>query len=374
MDDSKREFQVGLMVIVALIAIVVMVFRFGDIGQSLKPGMSVSIVLPSASGIIPQTPVQLRGIAVGRVQEIALLPSGKGVQVAVRIDPGYSFPADSTATVSRSLLGDAVIDLQPGAAETAVQPGDRIIGRGSSDPTAVITSMEQRVTATLASFERTGEEWSRLAGNLNRMLESSGPDGVNTLQQTTLALQQFTRTMGAAEETLTAASSLLNDPQYQQQLRNTMAALPELLNDTRTTLQSVKTVVNRMDTTVATINTAATPLAHQSNQLVTDLANTMRNVQSMTRDLAVVSRAINSSDGSLHKLISDPSMYQNLDRTAVSLSVLLQNLKPVIADLQVFSDKIARHPELLGVRGVVQGSDGTKSDQIQPAGYKKQRR
>lgn len=373
MDDSKREFQVGLMVIVALVAIVVMVFRFGDIGQSLKPGMSVSIVLPSASGIIPQTPVQLRGIAVGRVQKIALLPSGKGVQVAVRIDPGYSFPADSTAAVSRSLLGDAVIEVQPGAAETSVQPGDRIIGRSSTDPTAVIASMEQRVSATLESFERTGEEWSRLAGNLNRMLESSGPDGVNTLQQTTLALQQFTRTMGAAEETLTAASSLLNDPRYQQQLRNTMAALPELLNDTRTTLQSVKTVVDRMDTTVATINTAATPLAQQSNQLVTDLANTMRNVQSMTRDLAVVSRAINSSDGSLNKLITDPSMYQNLDRAAVSLSVLLQNLKPVVADLQVFGDKIARHPELLGVRGVVQGSDGTKSDQIQPAGYKKRR-
>ena len=50
MDDSKHEFQVGLMVILAIAAIVIMIFRFGDIGQALKPGMPVNIVLPSAAG------------------------------------------------------------------------------------------------------------------------------------------------------------------------------------------------------------------------------------------------------------------------------------------------------------------------------------
>jgi len=371
MDDSKREFQVGLMVIVAIAAIVIMIFRFGDIGQALKPGMSVNIVLPSAAGVIPQTPVQLRGIAVGRVQTIEMLANGQGVQVSVRIDPGYSFPKDSTAIVNRSLLGDAVIDIEPGGGKIPAQAGDQLAGNSSADPTAVIANVEQRLTATLASFERTGDEWGRLAGNLNQMLESSSPGGVNTLEQTSLALQQFTQTMSAAEETLTAASSLLNDPQYQQQLRNTMAALPELLNETRTTLQSVKLVVNQMDATVSTIHTATAPLAQHSDQLVADLAHSMRNVQSMTRDMASVSRAMNAEEGSLKKLITDPSMYQNLDRTTVSLSVLLQNLKPVIADLQIFSDKIARHPELLGVRGVVQGSDGIKNKKVRPASFER---
>jgi phospholipid/cholesterol/gamma-HCH transport system substrate-binding protein len=371
MDDSRREFHVGVMVIVAVVAIVVMVFRFGDIGQSLKAGTTVNIVLPSASGVIPQTPVQLRGLAVGRVQSIELMPGARNVQLAARIDPGYSFPVDSTATVSRSLLGDAVIDIEPGTATATVQPGGRIAGRSSTDPTAMIANVEQRLAATLSAVERTGEQWSRLAGNLNRMLESSGPDGVNTLQQTALALHQFTRTMGAAEETLTAASSLLNDPQYQQQLRNTMAALPELLNETRSTLEAVKNVASRMDSTTAAISAATEPLAMQSEQLVTDLASSMHNVQSMTRDLALVSRAMNAEDGSLRKLITDPSMYQNLDRTAVSLRLLLENLKPVIADLQVFSDKIARHPELLGVRGMVRGSDGVKNEAVRPAGFER---
>jgi phospholipid/cholesterol/gamma-HCH transport system substrate-binding protein len=373
MEDSNREFQVGLMVIAAMIAIVIMVFRFGDIGQTLKPGMQVDLILPSAAGVIPQTPVHMRGIPIGRVRDVQLLPSGQGVRIGIRIDPGFSFPSDSTALVSRSLLGDAVVEIQPGDGEQPIQPADQIAGQPAGDPMAVVANMEQRVSATLASFEQTGAEWSRLAANLNRMLESRGPDGVNTLEQTSLALKQFTQTMVAAEETLASASSLFNDPEYQKQLRNTMTALPELLNETRTTLSSVHQVVNRMDTTVATIHNATAPLAQHSDQLVTNLAKSLQNVQSMTRDLASVSRVMNQEDGSLRRLMTDPSMYRNLDHTAASLSALLQNLKPVIADLQVFSDKIARHPELLGVRGVVRGSDGVKNDGIRAAGYERPR-
>ena len=371
MNDSRREIQVGLMVIVALAAIVVMIFRFGEIGQSLKPGKSINIILSSASGVVPQTPVQLRGIAIGRVQQIELLPGANGVQLSVRIDPGYSFPADSTAVVSRSLLGDVMIDIEPGTQAGSVRRGDRIAGQSATDPAVLMASVEQRLTATLDTFERTGVKWGRLAGNLNQILESSGPEGVNTLQQTSLALQQFTQTMSAAEETLAAAGSLLKDPHYQQQLKNTMTALPQLLNETRTTLASVKMVVNRMDATVATVNSAVTPFANHSEPLVTDLVRSIHNVESMTRDLAVVSRAVNDENSSVKQLISDPSMYRNLDRAAVSLSLLLQNLQPVIADLQIFSDKIARHPELLGVRGVVRGSDGVKNEAVSPAGFQR---
>ena len=371
MNDSRREFHVGLMVIVAVAVIVIMVFRFGDIGQSFKPGMNVGIILPSASGVLPQTPVLFRGVTIGRVQIIELMPDGNGVHLNTKIDSGYSFPTDSTATVTRSLLGDAVIDIEPGSGNRSVRAGDQISGKSPPDATAVIAGLEQRVSATLSSFEHTGEQWSRLAENLNRMLESAGPDGVNPVEQTTLALHQFTRTMSAAEETLTAAGSLLNDPNYRRQLKRTMQALPQILHETQSTLYSVQTVIKRMDSAVATVNNTVEPLARQSDQLVSDLASSIHNVQKMTSDLAAVSRSMNVKNGSLNKLLTDPSMYQNLDPTANSLDLLLQNLKPVISDLQVFSDKIARHPELLGVRGIVRGSDGAKNDSVRPAGFER---
>ena len=46
--------------------------------------------------------------------------------------------------------------------------------------------------------------------------------------------------------------------------------------------------------------------------------------------------------------------------TSIMTTVLLKNLEPVIRDLRIFSDKVARHPELLGVGGVLKGSAGVK--------------
>jgi len=369
MDERKQEFRVGLMAVIALAAAVVMVFRFGEIGNRWKTGTRISIVLPSAGGLYPETSVRMSGIRIGHVESMQLVAEGRGVMVQVLIDKDYTFRDDSTAQVTQSLLGDGSIEIIPGADGQPITEGTRIAGRAVSDPLQVVARLEQRVSATLTSFEQTGREFGRLGSNLNRLLETSGPDGVNTIERSAVALEQFTSTMKAAEETLSAAGSLISDPNYQRQLQATLTALPQLLNDTRGTVQAVNQVVRQLDTTVSNINTATTPLAQHSHTMIKRLNQSLSNIETMTGELAVVSKAMNQNDGTIRKLLTDPSVYRNLNSTSASLAVLLQNLQPVLADLQVFSDKVARHPELLGLRGVVRGSDGTKDAEITPASY-----
>ncbi|MEZ6128536.1 MAG: MlaD family protein [Planctomycetaceae bacterium] len=371
MDERRQEFRVGLMAVVALAAAVVMVFRFGEIGNRWKTGTRISIVLPSAAGIYPETSVRMSGIRIGHVESLQLVAEGRGVMVQVLIDSGYTFRDDSTAQVSQTLLGDGSIQIIPGNDGQPITNGSRIAGRAASDPMQVVARLEQRVASTLTSFEHTGREFSRLGSNLNRLLEASGPDGVNTIERSALALEQFTSTMKAAEETLTAAGTLISDPNYQNQLQATLSALPQLLNETRGTVQAVNQVVRQLDTTVANINTATTPLAQHSQSMVSRLNQSLSNIETMTSELAIVSKLMNQNDGTVKKLLTDPSVYRNLNSTSASLAVLLENLKPVLADLQLFSDRVARHPELLGLRGVVRGSDGTKDADVTPASFER---
>jgi phospholipid/cholesterol/gamma-HCH transport system substrate-binding protein len=63
----------------------------------------------------------------------------------------------------------------------------------------------------------------------------------------------------------------------------------------------------------------------------------------------------------------------NLNRSAESASMLLRNLEPVIRDLRVFSDKVARHPELIGVSGALKGSSGLKDPEDASAPQRTQR-
>lgn len=371
MDERNQEFKVGLMAVVAIAAAIVMVFKFGEIGNSWKPGTRISIVMPNATGVHPETPVLMSGIRIGQVESLQLVAEGRGVMVQVVIDSEHQFRNDSRATVSQSLLGDGAIEIIPGTNGEPIAQGDRIVGQAASNPMEVVARLEQRVSTTLGSFESTGREWARLGNNLNRLLETSGADGVSTIERSAVALEQFTRTMKTAEDTLASAGSLISDPRYQRQLQQTLTALPELLNETRNTLKTVNSVIRQVDVTVANINTATTPLANKSQAMVDRLSRSLENIETLTGELAVVSKMVNNNDGTLKKLLTDPSMYRNLNATATSMAILLENIKPVIADMQVFSDKVARHPELLGVRGVVRGSDGTKDAGIVPVGFEK---
>ena len=67
-----------------------------------------------------------------------------------------------------------------------------------------------------------------------------------------------------------------------------------------------------------------------------------------------------NGDGTLKKLINDPSLYNHLNEAACQVTKLLPKLEPILRDVNVFTDKIARHPESLGVRGAISPSSGLK--------------
>lgn len=94
--------------------------------------------------------------------------------------------------------------------------------------------------------------------------------------------------------------------------------------------------------------------------MATHLESTLANLESLSDQLAQFTKTVNSGDGSIRKLAADPQLYVNLSRSADSLAVLLQNLEPIVRDLRVFSDKLARHPEIIGVSGAIRGSSGLK--------------
>jgi phospholipid/cholesterol/gamma-HCH transport system substrate-binding protein len=101
-------------------------------------------------------------------------------------------------------------------------------------------------------------------------------------------------------------------------------------------------------------------LSKRGVTLATHLENTLTNLDSLSGELAQFAKVINAGDGSIRKLASDPQLYVNLNRSAESAAILLQNLEPILRDMRVFSDKVARHPEIIGVSGALRGSSGLK--------------
>ena len=108
------------------------------------------------------------------------------------------------------------------------------------------------------------------------------------------------------------------------------------------------------------VSEVTAPLAEHGTSIAVRLDDTLGNLQSLSQELSTFAKLATREDGSLNKFVTDPQLYQNLNQSAMSLSVLLKNLEPIIRDMRIFSDKVARHPELIGVSGALKGSSGIK--------------
>ena len=85
--------------------------------------------------------------------------------------------------------------------------------------------------------------------------------------------------------------------------------------------------------------------------MVRNVDQALGRLDGLLTEMSDFGRKLNSGEGSLGQLMRSPELYQHLNAAAVNIDNLTRELKPILADARVFSDKIARHPELLGVRG-----------------------
>jgi phospholipid/cholesterol/gamma-HCH transport system substrate-binding protein len=389
MTERQLQFRVGLFVVVALTVGAVLILQFGELKDLWKETYPLAIHFEEVPGLHPGSPVKQNGIIIGAVKEIMLDDEEGGVLAVVEIHGNHQLKADARPHIARSLFGDSKIEFSAGKAQETIPPRSRLKGLAPTDPMQAVERLEHTVNTTLASFEATSREWQLVGKHLNELVQTNRGDLNDVIDRTAGALDNFNGAMQAATKTfadagqtlkiasgtLANANALISDPQLQSDLRQTAAALPKIADETRQTIAAARSSIQQVNANLETIQQVTAPLSQQSDVIVRKLAGSLVQLESLLTELNHFSQAINARDGSLQKLSSDPQLYQNLNRSAAALSVLLDNLQPITRDLQIFTDKVARHPEILGVSGAMRGSSGLKeAADVQPAGFSGQPR
>jgi phospholipid/cholesterol/gamma-HCH transport system substrate-binding protein len=373
MSERQLQFRVGLFVSVALASIAALIFQFGEIQRYLRPKYTVNIRFKAASGIAVSTPVRRNGVLIGSVTAVQFDDENGGLIVRASIKDGVRLWPDGRVRLVSSLLGDSAIEFLPGKSKQALKDGDTVEAEPAVDPLNVVARMEQNVALLIDSFQQTSHEWQTVGHNLNSVLQTNQGNLHTVVARAAEALTEVAHTMKTVDQTLQDASRLIGDPQTQENLRKTMNALPVLADETQRTVAAVRVAVQKMDENLSNLNAVTAPLAKNGVTLATRIENTLANVETLSEELTQFAKMVNSPEGTIHKLAADPQLYVNLNRSAESASMLLRNLEPVIRDLRVFSDKVARHPELIGVSGALKGSSGLKDPEDASAPQRTQR-
>jgi ABC-type transporter Mla subunit MlaD len=134
----------------------------------------------------------------------------------------------------------------------------------------------------------------------------------------------------------------------------------DLIKDGRATVKRVNESLTRSDELIADLRKVTKELSERTPAILKNIEEATGRFNQITADAAEFVKTLASGDGTLRRLAVDPTLYHNVNELATSLNRSAARFDCILRDLQLFADKVARHPELLGVSGAVTPSSGIK--------------
>jgi len=356
MDERTVQFRVGVMVLATLIILAILLLLFGDLPALVKGTYTVHMTFPQAPGVSVDTPVRVNGILIGRVREVEL-DDDVGVRVTTKIEDKYVLYRNQMARIGGSLLGDAVIEIvadpEPKPREKLAS-GDTMPGVVAKDPFQALTNLEANVSVAVASIAKTSDEIGILANRANRFFDANEGQITRIVAETQATIVQLRTAIANAD-------GFINDPVMKENLQKTVNEMPRVLNQLTETIGGLKNTMMLADRNLNNLEGITKPLGERGPKLIENVDRAATQLDAVLTELAGFTRQLTNSQGSLSRFVNDAALYENISTTVGNVNELSRDLKPIINDLRIFSDKIARHPEMLGVRGAVQGSTGLKN-------------
>jgi phospholipid/cholesterol/gamma-HCH transport system substrate-binding protein len=144
------------------------------------------------------------------------------------------------------------------------------------------------------------------------------------------------------------------------------AGFQNLLDEAERTIKNFDTRTVLTADVLADIRTITKPLAARSEIMVRDISESAGQLNRVLTEVREVMRVFARENGTIQKLLTEPGVYNNLDAAAAALAKVLIRADKIGKDLEVFSDKVARRPELIGVGGALRPSTGFKESPFAP--------
>lgn len=282
--QRKRNITVGAFVLVAVCAIVWLIFKFGDLPTAVSRlrSFQVFVQFPTAPGVERDTPVRFCGYQIGRVTKVkspeVLTDLNTGLKyhqtaVVLSIEKKYvNIPSNVEVKLMTRGLGSSYIEL-------------------TVDPALPLTPRDPNRPETKFLTDK-----MFLQGSTGMTSEFFPAESQKKLDELISSLRNL----------INNANDILGDNANKENLKATLANLSEATKEATGALKDFQAFF------ASGINTT-----EQLTETVTELK--------------LVLEKINSGQGTAAKLINDGRLYENLLENSQQLEVLIEELRSFIA-------------------------------------------
>lgn len=286
----SKEVRVGIFSVLA-IAMLYLGFNYLKGIDFLSRSNKYYALYGDVGGLTKSNPVTISGLSVGRVSDITLLQKeGNKVLVELDIDNKIFLGDSAVAFLDADLLGSVSIALNVGDLNNPIPAGDTIMGSVTPGLTELFVESTEPLTSNLPV----------LIDNLNDFMEELEGTG-DTLKMT---LASFSKTSDALRYTLYD-----NKDSIKSLVSNLSAMTVEMKNG----LAEVQPLLKKFNI-----------LADSLNNL--ELKKMVNSLNAVMANASETMAALQSTDGTIGKLMHDDELYLNLNKAITDLDSLLLHI------------------------------------------------
>ena len=276
----KKETKIGLTGAIALVLLFLGI-NFLKGAKLFSTQNTYYIRFSNAKALSKNSTVYADGYDVGRVSNILYDYDSPGqVLVAIEVERGLRIPRGSSARLDEAVLGGCTLNLLLTTNLTdAYHPGDTIQGSDANGLLSKAADMMPQIEQTVARVDS-------LLASLNRLVES---------------------------------------PHVQAILQNTEEVTAHLNQSSQQLNSLLKNDVPQMTSTFNRAGENVVTLTENLNQL--QLQATLDSVNTAVGSLHKLLAQAQDPDGTLGRMMNDPTLYNNLNHTIQSADSLVTDLK-----------------------------------------------
>ena len=285
----NNEFKTGVLVVLG-IGLFVFGFSYLKSNDIFVSDRTFYAVYSDVEGVVNGTPVTVNGLPVGNIQNISFF-EGNSLLVKFRVENDIEFSINSIAQIYETgLIGGKALAIIPSKDKSrAAVSNDTLksaIAPGLTDlVNKKITNLQDKIESMVMSADS-------VLYKINRVFDDS------TRSNLRKSVSDFNLTIGELKET----SSMI-----------------------KTIVQSNKSSV---DVTISNVSKISNDLSKISSSLNNgSLDSTLANFKKSSEDLSIILKDMNRGEGTISKLITNDSLFNNLNNASKSIDLLLEDIR-----------------------------------------------
>jgi phospholipid/cholesterol/gamma-HCH transport system substrate-binding protein len=296
----NNETKVGVL---AVVAILILVFGFNFLkGKKIfSKQPTLYAVFKNLGSLEKSNVVKINGLPIGTVYDFA--PTNKEVDnilVEIHLNREINIPQNSVAFIDGSLVGASFITIEKGNANTYLKSGDTVNTRLDA---GLIADLKTQLTPTITRVNETVDSLKLVLGSIHSVFSPATNENLQSMIGSLATSSAYLQRMLNTESGIVA-----------QTVGNLNAVTGNLAKNNDHIAQSIRNVE------ITTGNLANARI----QETVAAMEGTINELKG---SISKLDASINSNKGTLGKLMNDQKLYDQMNRSALSLEILLDDLR-----------------------------------------------